>query len=172
MKTNKKGISLIVLIITIIVIIILAAAIILSMTKTNPIRTANKAVNISDLKTAQEAVTLWIGDRWSQEGLKYEVGGYYSGTVDQTTPSTIYYSDSKMTTPATQGTPIKAASTSTTEQNGAADTYVTSDFGLAEFDEFTITNNYVTQVVKGGVTLTYNQSTGVVTTDSKVSGQS
>ena len=61
---NKKGIWLIVLIITIIVIIILAAAIILSISKNNPITNANKAVNENDLKTAQEAVVAWLGDRW------------------------------------------------------------------------------------------------------------
>lgn len=79
MKNRKKGISLIVLIITIIVIIILAAAIILSITKINPIKSAKKAVEANDVKVAQEAVIVWIGDRWIEK--KEEVGAYYTGIV-------------------------------------------------------------------------------------------
>ena len=36
----------------------------LSISKNNPITNANKAVNENDLKTAQEAVVAWLGDRW------------------------------------------------------------------------------------------------------------
>ncbi len=61
MKTNKKGISLIVLVITIIVIIILAAAIILSLNNNNPIAKAKEAVDASDKSEAQSAFNVWIG---------------------------------------------------------------------------------------------------------------
>lgn len=157
MKANKKGISLIVLIITIIVIIILAAAIILSMTKSNPIKNANRAVNQSDMKTAQEAFTLWLGDRWSQTEFQNEVGSYYSGTITQTTPATINYSTTGKITDSNAGSPVQLA-------DGSGDqTFTTEDFGLEQFEQMVIENNTIKSVRKGGVTLTYDPTTGEVT---------
>ena len=54
MKTNKKGISLIVLIITIVVIIILATAIIVTLARTNVIDNANEATVKQDFRTLQD----------------------------------------------------------------------------------------------------------------------
>ena len=60
MKTNKKGISLIVLVITIIVMIILASAIILSLDNTGIMDRAEQAVDASDIKQVQTyASTVW-----------------------------------------------------------------------------------------------------------------
>ena len=60
MKTNKKGISLIVLVITIIVMIILASAIILSLGNTGIMDRAEQAVDASDIKQVQTyASTVW-----------------------------------------------------------------------------------------------------------------
>ena len=59
-KTNKKGISLIVLVITIIVMIILAAAIILSLSSNGIIDRANEAVDKTDIAQVQTlASTIW-----------------------------------------------------------------------------------------------------------------
>ena len=59
-KSNKQGISLIVLVITIIVMIILAAAVILSLSSNGIIDRANDAVNKTDEKQMQTlAQTLW-----------------------------------------------------------------------------------------------------------------
>jgi flagellar basal body-associated protein FliL len=55
MKTNKKGISLIVLVITIIVMIILATAIILSLNSSNISGKATEAKLSSDLANKKEA---------------------------------------------------------------------------------------------------------------------
>ena len=133
---NKKGISLIVLIITIIVIIILAAAIILSISKNNPITNANKAVNENDLKTAQEAVVAWLGDRWvsdiDKDGIAGdEVGALYNGTVTNKDDSSIEVTLDG-TTPYTVGLKL-------------------SDLGLETLDSVTIENNQVTSIIKGGV---------------------
>ena len=55
MKSNKKGISLIVLVITIIVIIILAAAVILSLNNNNVLTNSRIAVNANDFSEVQSA---------------------------------------------------------------------------------------------------------------------
>ena len=57
-KSDKKGISLIVLVITIIVIIILALAVILSIANNNPIENAKEARFKNDVKTMQEELEL------------------------------------------------------------------------------------------------------------------
>ena len=58
----------------------------MSISKNNPITNANKAVNENDLKTAQEAVVAWLGDRWvsdiDKDGIAGdEVGALYNGTI-------------------------------------------------------------------------------------------
>ncbi len=55
MKSNKNGISLIVLVITIIVIIILAAAVILSLSNNNVLTNSRIAVNANDFSEVQSA---------------------------------------------------------------------------------------------------------------------
>ena len=71
MKTNKKGISLIVLVITIIVMIILAAAIVITLSNSGIINKANEAVEKTNLKQAQElAQVIWA------EGFTYELRGH------------------------------------------------------------------------------------------------
>ena len=67
MKTNKKGISLIVLIITIVVIIILAAAIILNLSKTNVVTNARTAVSENDRAEMQSAVNLKYADIFAEK---------------------------------------------------------------------------------------------------------
>ena len=62
MKTNKRGISLIVLVITIIVIIILAAAVILTLNNNNPIENANEATFKNDKAELQSAVALFVAN--------------------------------------------------------------------------------------------------------------
>ena len=64
MKTNKKGISLIVLVITIIVMIILAAAIILSLNNARIINKANQAVEWIDLAQVKHLATLAWSDAY------------------------------------------------------------------------------------------------------------
>ena len=135
-KITKSGISLIVLIITIIVIIILAAAIILSISKNNPITNANKAVNENDLKTAQEAVVAWLGDRWvsdiDKDGIAGdEVGALYNGTVTNKDDSSIEVTLDGVTTYSVS---LKL-----------------SDLGLETLDSITIENNQVVSIIKGGV---------------------
>ena len=59
-KTNKKGISLIVLVITIIVMIILASAIVITLSNSGIINKANEAVDATNLKQVQElAQVIW-----------------------------------------------------------------------------------------------------------------
>ena len=137
MMKNRKGISLIVLIITIIVIIILAAAIILSISRNNPITNANKAVNENDLKTAQEAVVAWLGDRWVSDidgdGIAGdEVGALYNGTVTNKDDSSIEVTLDGVT-------PYSVS-------------LKLSDLGLETLDSITIENNQVVSIIKGGVT--------------------
>ena len=77
MKTNKRGISLIVLVITIIVMIIIAGAIILYLDDTNIVKNAKVAVNSNNIANAKEmlvvAKTEW---RTKQEKLKDEGYSY------------------------------------------------------------------------------------------------
>ena len=140
---NKKGISLIVLIITIIVIIILAAAIILSISKNNPITNAKKAVNENDLKTAQEAVVAWLGDRWVSDidgdGIAGdEVGALYNGTITNKDDSSIEVTLDGVT-------PYSVS-------------LKLSDLGLETLDSITIENNQVVSIIKGGVTSSSDNS--------------
>lgn len=60
---KKRGISLITLVVTIIVIIILAAAVILTINNNNPLSNASKATLQSDLKSFQESLQLYIGQK-------------------------------------------------------------------------------------------------------------
>lgn len=62
MKTNKKGISLIVLVITIIVIIILAAAVILTLNNNNPIQNSKQATFDNDVAEITSAVNIYIAN--------------------------------------------------------------------------------------------------------------
>jgi len=66
MKTNKRGISLIVLVITVIVLGILATAVIIRVGDTDIIDRANEAVDEYNLATYQEQLTLayasWFAD--------------------------------------------------------------------------------------------------------------
>lgn len=66
MKTNKKGISLIVLIITVIVLGILAATVIMSISNTNIIEETNKTVFKSDMSNYKELYTMYIADYMMQ----------------------------------------------------------------------------------------------------------
>ena len=60
MKTNKRGISLIVLVITIIVIIILAAAVILTLNGNNPIENSKQATFDSDCAELKSAMSMYM----------------------------------------------------------------------------------------------------------------
>ena len=62
MKTNKRGISLIVLVITIIVIIILAAAVILTLNNNNPIANSKQATFDSDVAEVTSALNIYISN--------------------------------------------------------------------------------------------------------------
>ena len=70
MKTNKRGISLIVLVITIIIMIILATAIILSLQSSGIIGRSNKAKEDTDASSLKEAATL----KYAEYDLKTEIG--------------------------------------------------------------------------------------------------
>ena len=72
MKTNKRGISLIVLVITIIIMIILAGAIILTLSSNGIIGKANDATKTTDLANAKQVVSLAKGE-WDLVG---KVEGY------------------------------------------------------------------------------------------------
>ena len=76
-KTNKKGISLIVLVITIIVMIILAAAIVITLSNSGIINKANEAVDATNLKQVQElAQVIWAEgylDNKDEEEIKGEI---------------------------------------------------------------------------------------------------
>ena len=73
-KTNKQGISLIVLVITIIVMIILAAAIVLTLNNSGIINRANEAVEKTDLAQIKKLAAL----KWSESYLNNEedISGY------------------------------------------------------------------------------------------------
>jgi len=62
MKTNKRGISLIVLVITIIVIIILAAAVILTLNNNNPISNSKQATFDNDVSEITSAINIYIAN--------------------------------------------------------------------------------------------------------------
>lgn len=59
-KQCKSGVSLITLIVTIIIIIVLAGVIILSLGENNPIGQARLAVNLTEVRTVQESLDLYI----------------------------------------------------------------------------------------------------------------
>jgi hypothetical protein len=63
---NKRGISLIVLVITIIVIIILAGSVILSLSKNNPILSAQEATFKNDMDSVQNGITMYITSKYAQ----------------------------------------------------------------------------------------------------------
>jgi Tfp pilus assembly protein PilE len=63
---NKRGISLIVLVITIIVIIILAGSVILSLSKNNPILTAQEATFKNDMDSVQSGLTMYMTKQYAQ----------------------------------------------------------------------------------------------------------
>jgi uncharacterized protein YpmB len=71
-ENKKKGISLIVLIITIIVVIILAGAVILSLSKNNPVNTANQAVFKSNVDSYKNELQLYITDQFSKGNGTYD----------------------------------------------------------------------------------------------------
>ena len=72
-KSDKKGISLIVLVITIIVIIILAVAVILSIANNNPIENAKEARFKNDVKTMQEELELLKASNYAKNnGASYK----------------------------------------------------------------------------------------------------
>ena len=79
MKTNKKGISLIVLAITIIVMIILASAIILSLSGKNMIGSAKEATTMNDLANAKHVVAVAKGEwQLGEVDDKYTTLGEYA----------------------------------------------------------------------------------------------
>lgn len=104
MKTNKRGISLIVLVITIIVIIILAAAVILTLNNNNPIANSKQATFDSDVAEVTSALNIYISnfiaknpihdgpfdtsgaedDSWIQVGFSGTDAQYGSETAGQT----------------------------------------------------------------------------------------
>lgn len=131
---KKKGISFIVLIITILVILILSVAIILSITKNDPILSANKVINENDLKVAQEAVIAWIGERWLKDNdedgvMGEEIGALYSGTITR--------EESEVT--MIQGKEEKKI------------LVTLADFELAKLDEVVIEKNRVKSISKNGI---------------------
>ena len=67
MKTNKKGVSLIVLVITIIVMIILASAVIISLSNANIMNRAEDAVNQTNMKTYQTVADLAWSDAYTDK---------------------------------------------------------------------------------------------------------
>ena len=72
-KTKKlKGISLIVLVITILVLSILAATVIISLSNTNIISGANKAVLKSNIQSLQDRVTSYTADNYTSIDMKKE----------------------------------------------------------------------------------------------------
>ena len=64
--THKRGISLIVLIVTIIVIIILAAAVILTISKNNPVESANEATFKEDVRSFQDELNMYISNEYTK----------------------------------------------------------------------------------------------------------
>ena len=72
-KTKKlKGISLIVLVITILVLSILAATVIISLSNTNIISEANKAVLKSNIQSLQDRVTSYTADNYASIDMEKE----------------------------------------------------------------------------------------------------
>ena len=88
MKTNKRGISLIVLVITIIVIIILAAAVILTLNGNNPIENSKQATfdnDCNELKSAMSMyMTTFMANDLNHDG-PFEIAGSDTPTTDDDT---------------------------------------------------------------------------------------
>ena len=75
----------------------------------------------------------------------------------ETTKGTINYSTTGKITDSNAGSPVQLA-------DGSGDqTFTTEDFGLEQFEQMVIENNTIKSVRKGGVTLTYDPTTGEVT---------
>jgi len=74
---KKSGISLIVLVITIIVIIILAGSVILSLSRNNPILTAQEATFKNDMDSLQSELTMYITSKYTQT-----LGGFDINTMN------------------------------------------------------------------------------------------
>jgi Tfp pilus assembly protein PilE len=87
---NKKGISLIVLVITIIVIIILAGSVILSLSKNNPILSAQEATFKNDMDSLQSELTMYITKQYAQTLGSYDVNNM-NGEVSTYIPSVTKY---------------------------------------------------------------------------------
>jgi len=90
---KKSGISLIVLVITIIVIIILAGSVILSLSRNNPILTAQEATFKNDMDSLQSELTMYITSKYTQT-----LGGFdintMNGEVSTYIPSVTKYDTS------------------------------------------------------------------------------
>ena len=93
--TRKKGISLIVLIVTIIVIIILAAAVILTISKNNPVSSANEATFKEDVTAMQDELSMYLSKKYADDPLSFDKTSVnLSGdTMVTELPSTKKYKD-------------------------------------------------------------------------------
>jgi hypothetical protein len=87
---NKRGISLIVLVITIIVIIILAGSVILSLSKNNPILSAQEATFKNDMDSVQNGITMYITSKYAQTLGGFDVNSM-NGEVSSFVPSITKY---------------------------------------------------------------------------------
>ena len=93
-KSDKKGISLIVLVITIIVIIILAVAVILSIANNNPIENAKEARFRNDMKVIEEELNLYIAKKYADDlGTNTVVVDLDGENMVKALPSTKDYKD-------------------------------------------------------------------------------
>jgi len=93
--TRKKGISLIVLIVTIIVIIILAAAVILTISKNNPVSSANEATFKEDVTAMQDELSMYLSKKYADDPLSFEKSSVNLSGDSMVTelPSTKKYKD-------------------------------------------------------------------------------
>ena len=93
--THKKGISLIVLIVTIIVIIILAAAVILTISKNNPVSSANEATFKEDVTAMQDELSMYLSKKYADDPLSFEKSSVNLSGDSMVTelPSTKKYKD-------------------------------------------------------------------------------
>ena len=92
MKTNKRGISLIVLVITIIVIIILAAAVILTLNGNNPIDNSKQATFDNDCAELKSAMSMYITTFMAKDANHdgpFDIEGADTETTDDDTKITI-----------------------------------------------------------------------------------
>ncbi len=93
--THKRGISLIVLIVTIIVIIILAAAVILTISKNNPVSSANEATFKEDVTAMQDELSMYLSKKYADDPLSFEKSSVNLSGDSMVTelPSTKKYKD-------------------------------------------------------------------------------